>query len=183
MRLLGLFLLSWIVCAPTAADAAPDQTTPAANAASRGTAAIDARAAGKPDDKASASADAPATPEGFAPAPYSYEVDGRRDPFQSLTATTTDDKKPRSTAAGIAGIHIDELSVRGVMRSRERLVAMVTGPDNRTYVVHAGDKLADGVIKSINPQGLVLVQAVNDPRASERAREVRKLLRVEGEKE
>ena len=129
---------------------------------------------------APATASAPTEPSGL---PYSYQADGRRDPFQSLTAASTDDKAPRPTGAGIAGIRVEELSVRGVMRSRERLVAMITGPDNRTYVVHPGDKLADGVVKSINPQGLVLVQDVNDPRAKEKTREVRKLLRSEDEKE
>jgi len=120
-------------------------------------------------------------------APYHYNVEGRRDPFQSLTGggTGTDTKAlPKPTAAGIAGIRVDELSVRGIMQSRERLVAMVQGPDNRTYLIHQGDKLADGVVKSITPQGLVLVQDVSDPRAKERTRDVRKLLRSpEDEKE
>jgi Tfp pilus assembly protein PilP len=76
------------------------------------------------------------------------------------------------------------MSVRGIMQSRERLVAMVQGSDNRTYLIHQGDKLADGVVKSITPQGLVLVQDVSDPRAKEQSREVRKLLRSpEDEKE
>jgi Tfp pilus assembly protein PilP len=114
--------------------------------------------------------------------PYSYSAEGRRDPFQSLTVSATDGKSaPRPTAAGIAGIRVDELSVRGIMQSRERLVAMVQGVDNRTYLIHQGDKLADGVVKSITPQGLVLVQDVSDPRATDKTREVRKLLRTPGD--
>lgn len=120
-------------------------------------------------------------------APYNYDADGRRDPFLSLTGggSGSDAKAlPKPTVAGIAGIRIDELSVRGIMQSRERLVAMVQGPDNRTYLIHQGDKLADGVVKSITPQGLVLVQDVSDPRAKEKTRDVRKLLRSpEDEKE
>lgn len=115
---------------------------------------------------------------------FTYSPAGRRDPFQSLVGTGGDPKVAKPTAAGIAGIRVDELSVRGIMQSRERLVAMVNGPDNRTYVIHQGDKLADGVVKSITPQGLVLVQDVSDPRAKEQTREVRKLLRSsEDEKE
>jgi Tfp pilus assembly protein PilP len=138
--------------------------------------------------------EAAAQPEPSAPAdaaeppsttPYNYNTDGRRDPFQSLTSTGTGAKSaPRPTTAGIAGIRVDELSVRGIMQSRERLVAMVQGPDNRTYLIHQGDKLADGVVKSITPQGLVLVQDVSDPRAKDKTREVRKPLRTpEDEKE
>lgn len=159
------------VAAAQAAPAKPATTTPPASTPP----AVSAPPAG-----AAASAPVPESPAGL---PYSYQADGRRDPFQSLTAASTDDKAPRPTGAGIAAIRVEELSVRGVMRSRERLVAMITGPDNRTYVVHPGDKLADGVVKSINPQGLVLVQDVNDPRAREKTREVRKLLRSEDEKE
>jgi hypothetical protein len=54
---------------------------------------------------------------------------------------------------------------------------MIKGPDNRTYIVHQGDKLADGTIKSITPQGLVLLQEVNDPLSLVKQREIRKLLR------
>ena len=70
-----------------------------------------------------------------------------------------------------------EISVRGIVQSRGELVAMVQGPDNRTYIVHQGDKLADGTIKTITPQGLVVIQEVNDPLSLVKQREVRKLLR------
>ena len=116
------------------------------------------------------------------PTTYSYNVDGRRDPFQSLTGGGKDSKAaPRPTIVGIAGIRVDDVSVRGIMQSRERLVAMVQGPDNRTYLIHQGDKLADGVVKSITPVGVVLVQDVSDPRAKEKTREVRKPLRTIGD--
>ncbi len=49
--------------------------------------------------------------------------------------------------------------------------------DNRTYIVHQGDKLLDGTIKTIMPTGLVVVQEVNDPLSLVKQREVRKLLR------
>lgn len=127
----------------------------------------------------------PAQPDPVLTGPYTYNSDGRRDPFQSLLGTGGDAKSaPKPTGTGITGIRVDELSVRGVMQARERLVAMVQGPDNRTYLIHQGDKLADGVVKSITPQGLVLVQDVSDPRAKEKTREVRKTLRSpEDEKE
>ena len=75
------------------------------------------------------------------------------------------------------GMTIAEISVRGVMQSRGKLVAMVMGPDNKTYIVHQGDKLLDGSIKLITPQGLVIDQEVNDPLSVIKQREIRKLLR------
>ena len=70
-----------------------------------------------------------------------------------------------------------EISVRGIMQSRGALVAMVQGPDNRTYIVHQGDKLLDGTVKSVNAEGIVIVQEVNDPLSLVKQREISKRLR------
>lgn len=79
---------------------------------------------------------------------------------------------------------VAEISVSGVLQSRGGMIAMVKGPDNKTYIVHPGDKLLDGTIKTINQQGLVVSQQVNDPLSIIKQREVRKLLRsVEDGKE
>ena len=72
---------------------------------------------------------------------------------------------------------VGEISVRGIMQSHGKLVAMVMGPDNKTYIVHQGDKLADGSIRLITPQGLVVDQEINDPLSVVKQREIRKLLR------
>ncbi|HMB79934.1 MAG TPA: hypothetical protein VKI43_07700, partial [Vicinamibacterales bacterium] len=78
---------------------------------------------------------------------------------------------------GPGGMTVSEVSVRGIMQSRGALVAMISGPDNKTYIVHQGDKFQDGTIKTITPQGLVVVQEVNDPLSLIKQREIRKLLR------
>ena len=108
---------------------------------------------------------------------YTYRADGRRDPFLSLVGQGTEGKLTSRRGEGPAGLTVGEVSVRGIMQSRGSLVAMVQGPDNKTYIVHAGDKLLDGTIKSVTPQGLIIVQEVNDPLSLSKTREVRKLLR------
>jgi Tfp pilus assembly protein PilP len=70
------------------------------------------------------------------------------------------------------------MSVRGVMQSGDSLVALVQGPDNRSYIVKSGDRLVDGIVKSVTQQGLIVVQNVNDPLSLEKTREVRRLLRT-----
>jgi Tfp pilus assembly protein PilP len=107
---------------------------------------------------------------------YIYQSDGRRDPFTPLTHSGVE-LKTTKRGEGAAAFTVDEISVRGVMQTRERLVAMVQGPDNKTYVVHPGDKFADGVIKTVTTQGLVVVQDITDPLSTQKQREVRKLLR------
>jgi hypothetical protein len=119
-------------------------------------------------------AEQPAPPP--APELYSYEPAGRRDPFLSLAGGGTEPREPSSKPAGTAGMTIAEIAVRGVMQSRGTLVAMISGPDQKTYVVRPGDKLLDGTIKSITPQGMVCIQDVNDPLSLVRQREVSKLL-------
>ena len=134
---------------------------------------------------------APAAPPRTAEAPalpsqenYTYQPDGRRDPFLNLIGTGSETRPTGKRGEGAAGITVGELSVRGVLQSRGALVAMVAGPDNKTYIVHPGDKLADGSIKTITPRGLVVIQEVNDPLSLVKQREVSKLLRaVEGAKE
>jgi Tfp pilus assembly protein PilP len=119
-----------------------------------------------------------ATPPPPLPETYVYNAEGRRDPFVNLLGTGAE---PRPASAkrgeGAAGMMVSEISVRGIMESRGSLVAMVQGPDNRTYIVHQGDRFLDGRIKTITPQGLIIIQEVNDPLSLVKQREIRKLLR------
>jgi type IV pilus assembly protein PilP len=131
---------------------------------------------------------APQTPAGGTAAQppqaesYVYQPEGRRDPFLTLIGSGGDKPNPRHLE-GAAGIGVAELTVRGVLQSRSGFVAMIQGPDKKTYIVHQGDKLADGTIKTITPQGLIVMQEVNDPLSLVKQREVTKLLRsTEGAK-
>lgn len=129
---------------------------------------------------------APATPAPQAQAPqaprppetYSYNPDGRRDPFMSLLSTGADQRSGTTRRGeGIGGMTVAEISVRGVFQSRGTLTAMVQGPDNRTYMVRPGDAFADGTVQSVTAEGLVIVQEVNDPLSLVKQRVVRKPLR------
>jgi Tfp pilus assembly protein PilP len=139
-----------------------------------------------------AAAPAPAQPPKAAPPhetqekeSFMYAPDGRRDPFVSLVGTgaTSDTRATGRRGEGVAGLGANEISVRGILQSRGAYVAMIQGPDNKTYVVRPGDRLADGTIKTVTPQGLVVVQEVTDPLSLVKQREVTKLLRsLEGVK-
>ena len=122
---------------------------------------------------------APTAPPAVSTEAYTYQADGRRDPFLNISGTGTETKAAVSRKGeGPSGLAVADLSVRGVIMSRGALVAMVEGPDKRTYIVHQGDKLLDGTIKSITPQGLVVEQVVNDPLSLVKRREIRKLLKT-----
>lgn len=118
-----------------------------------------------------------ATTAAPAPEAYTYNPDGRRDPFVSLLARGVE---PASgvKSAGLSGLTTSELMLRGVMQSRGSYVAIVSGPDGKTYRAHVNDRLLDGVIRSVTPQGIVIMQEVNDPLSLVKQREVRKGLRT-----
>jgi Tfp pilus assembly protein PilP len=148
-----------------------------------------AAAPAAPSAPAQAAQPAPAAPATTPPAPspsqqppppdnYSYSADGRRDPFMSLLGTGPDrGGTPTKRGDGVAGMSLAEISVRGVLQSRGTLIAMVQGPDNRTYLVRQGDRLADGTVQSVTAEGLVVMQEVNDPLSLVKQRIVRKPLR------
>jgi Tfp pilus assembly protein PilP len=125
----------------------------------------------------------PAAPATAAPAPaptaeaYTYDPAGRRDPFVSLLSRGIEPATGKKLT-GLSGLTTSEVMVRGVMQSRNSYVALLSGPDGKTYSAHVNDRLLDGVIRSVTPQGIVIMQEVNDPLSLVKQREVRKGLRT-----
>jgi hypothetical protein len=167
---IGLSALAWAQGTPAAQPATP---APAAAApAAPGAATPGAAAPG-----AATPADAAPVPSP-APEAYSYDPAGRRDPFISLVARGTEPVQNGKKATGLGGLATVEVVLRGVLESRGAYVALVSGPDGKTYTAHANDRLLDGIIRSVTPQGLVIMQEVNDPLSLVKQREVRKGLRA-----
>jgi Tfp pilus assembly protein PilP len=112
-------------------------------------------------------------------ATYAYNPEGRRDPFVSLLRRAADAKTRQGKApVGVAGFLVSELSLKGIMLSRGDHVALVTGPDNKTYMVRANDRLLDGSVRAVTADSLVCLQDVNDPLSLTKQREVRLTLRA-----
>ncbi|MBZ5556886.1 MAG: hypothetical protein LAO77_06370 [Acidobacteriia bacterium] len=130
-------LMIALLAAVTGLQAAPSQPQPAAPKPPASGTATQAPASGTASQPPQAEV-------------YTYQPEGRRDPFLSLVGTGGDSRSNARRGDG----------------------------------VHQGDKLADGTIKTITPQGLVVMQEVNDPLSLVKQREVTKLLRsLEGAKE
>lgn len=163
LRLSSIVVLALATALQAAAGAqAPAQpTTPPAQAPAAGTAPAPP---------------SPPTP----PANYTYAVDGRRDPFVALinrAGVQRGSTRPEVRAEGLAGLTCDELVVRGIIQVGGGWRAMVAGPSGKAYTVQAGDRLADGTIRTISAESVVILQQVNDPLSLEKQREVRKFLR------
>jgi Tfp pilus assembly protein PilP len=111
-------------------------------------------------------------------APFTYNPEGRRDPFVSLVGRGNDPKAQGVRPPGVPGLLINEVSVKGIVRNSVGFVALIQGPDNKTYVVKAGDRLMDGAVKSIVQDAVVFSQDVNDPLSLVKQKEIRKVLRA-----
>ena len=123
-------------------------------------------------------------PDAAEPQGFTYNPDGRRDPFVSLLRRGADSAPvvaPARRAPGLAGLEAAEISLRGTLRSAGTFVGIVQGADSKTYIVRAGDKLADGSIRAITADSMVILQQVSDPLAPGKVQEVRKGLRQKEE--
>jgi type IV pilus assembly protein PilP len=164
LTLIGLTVIAALAHAQAAPPAAPAAPTAAAPAAE--TPASPAAEARTANDKSSSAAE----PQGF-----TYNPEGRRDPFVSLVRRGTDSSGPKM--AGLGGLGTSEVSLRGVLTSEGDFVGILHGVDSKNYIVRVGDRLSDGTIRSISKDSMVILQQVNDPLSLEKQREVRKLLR------
>lgn len=113
-----------------------------------------------------------------------YDAGGRRDPFVSLLApkatapTRTDAAAPVSRpGAGLLGVAISDVQVKGVIRSGATFVAILAGPDGHTFMAKQQDKLMNGSIKGIERDAVVFTERVTDAAGAMRSRDVRKVLR------
>ncbi len=112
-----------------------------------------------------------------------YDAGGRRDPFRSLIVPKVGPAAPRVGAAtrpgaGLAGIAVSDVQLRGVIRSGANFVAILEGPDGRTFMAKRLDRLVNGVVKGIEQDAVVFTERVEDASGAVRQRDVRKALRA-----
>ena len=153
--------------AAPAAAAAPIATSPSP---------VGSPAAQAPAKDAAKDAAGDAKPNALEPQGFTYNPEGRRDPFVSLLRRGASEGQ-KTRIAGLAGLGTAEVSLRGVVLSQGAFVGIVQGVDAKTYIVRTGDKLADGSVRSITADAMVILQQVNDPLSLEKVHEVRKVLR------
>lgn len=114
--------------------------------------------------------------------PTTYDDGGRRDPFVSLIVpkvTPMGKPAPGRTrpAAGLGAVSVSDVVVKGLMRSGTTLIALLQGPDGRTYMAKRQDHLQDGVVTRIDVDAVVFTERSADAAGVVRARDVRKPLR------
>jgi hypothetical protein len=120
----------------------------------------------------------PAQPVEAVPPPvYSYDPESRRDPFLSLLGRGNDPRSTNARPAGVPGLLINDITVKGILRDKGGFVAMIQSPDSKTFVIKTGDRLFDGTVKAIVQDKVIFSQDVTDPLSLVKQREVPKAVR------
>ena len=116
---------------------------------------------------------------------YSYNSQGRRDPFVSLQRPVAADRGPKTRKPGMEGFLIQEIALKGVVKTSgggtgiaagAGYIAVFLGTDAKSYFVMTGQRLFDGVITAVDATSVTFRQEVTDPLSPVKTREVKKSL-------
>ncbi len=119
------------------------------------------------------------------PGGFSYNPQGRRDPFVSLQRPVSADRGPKTRKPGMEGFLIQEIALKGIVRTsgggtgpaqKPGFIAVFLGADGKSYFVTTGQRLYDGVIVGVDATSVTFRQEVTDPLSPVKTREVRKSL-------
>lgn len=109
------------------------------------------------------------------PGGYTYNPQGRRDPFVSLLRPVQAGG-PKTRKPGMEGFLIQEVALKGIVKDAKGFTAMLVGTDGKSYFCKVGQRLFDGVITAIDASTVTFRQEVTDPLSSVRSRDVKKTL-------
>lgn len=126
-------------------------------------------------EESPADADVPSPIELTEGSGFRYEAAGRRDPFVSLVLGMNV-LPPEARPPGLQGMLIQEVSLRGIVKTTDGYIAMIQGTDNKSYFARTGERLYDGNIQTIDDEKVVFRQEINDPLRIERFQQVEKTL-------
>ncbi len=74
---------------------------------------------------------------------------------------------------------VDELELQGTIKVKQGWVAMMRGPDNKSYLIRKGTTLFDGEVTDVSATEVTFRQNVNDPTNPKPFREVVKALALQ----
>jgi Tfp pilus assembly protein PilP len=119
------------------------------------------------------------------PGGFTYNPQGRRDPFVSLRRPVAADQGVRTRKQGMEGFMIQEVALRGIVRTQgggsgvaaqAGFIAIFQDPTGKSYFVRTGQRLYDGVITAVDATSVSFRQEVTDPLSPVKTREVKKSL-------
>jgi hypothetical protein len=120
------------------------------------------------------------------PGGYTYNAQGRRDPFISMIKPVAPQGSKGVRPQGFPGFLIQEVALRGIVKTSEAgigsaakpgYIAVFQGADpTKSHFVTVGQRLFDGVIIAIDASSVTFRQEVTDPLSPVKTRDIRKSL-------
>jgi len=107
---------------------------------------------------------------------YAYNPMGRRDPVVSLLKPVSPDQGPKTRRPGMEGFLIQEVALKGIVKTPKGYIAMLLGTDGKSYFVGVGQRLFDGVVTAIDATTVTFRQEVTDPLSTVKSRDMKKTL-------
>jgi type IV pilus assembly protein PilP len=141
----------------------------------------------KPATSSKATSDDLTTPpkQSERPAAARFSPDGRRDPFQPMTLRTKNSSRPRENLSPLERLDLGQISLVGIVWDEKEPKAVVEIPEAgdtaRGYIVKIGTPIgtADGKIKGITRNEVIVEEFYTDTHGVKRTREVSKKLTTE----
>ncbi len=96
--------------------------------------------------------------------PFTYDPEGRRDPFVSPFEGEQRAPRPR----GIAGMSVDDIELTGIVSTPDGGgVAYVTGSDGKGYLLRPGERIYNAQVLAVDAEAgaITLREQVDDPRS------------------
>jgi len=85
---------------------------------------------------------------------YAYSPEGRRDPFEAPTSARPTCHK----CEGLEQFLVQEVALRGIVETPGKRIALLLGPDGRTYFASRGQRLLDGSLTEIERASVVFTR-------------------------
>lgn len=92
--------------------------------------------------------------------PTEYDTLMNRDPFVPLVQPRRPSaERPSATRprAGLGGLVLADVAVKGIVRNGETMLAILEGPDRQSFVTHVDDQLFDARVRRIEGDTVVFV--------------------------
>jgi hypothetical protein len=95
---------------------------------------------------------------------------GKRDPFVSVIVARTDNSA--SCSGGKRCLIVDQLALRGIVRTPTKWIALVENPSKKTYYLYENDPIFNAVVVRITGDSVIFREQVMDALGHQTEREV-----------
>ena len=97
---------------------------------------------------------------------------GRRDPFVSPLRQQEERAKSVVCTTGVRCLIIDQVELKGIVKTQQGMIAMVENPPKKQYNLHEKDNVFNGQVMKITGDSLIFRENMTDSMGHQSTREV-----------